>query len=75
MSDQNRSKAEKTLAVRVPRELHDAFAKAAAREDRTVSGELRRLMRLRVQELLPSGEKQPQPQGSGYPWPAGGGKQ
>lgn len=41
---------EKTLAVRVPIDLLRAFKKVAAMEDRTVSGELRRLIRQRVEE-------------------------
>jgi len=36
------------IAVRAPKELVDAFARVAAANDRSVSGELRRLMRERV---------------------------
>jgi hypothetical protein len=43
------------VAVRVPADLADAFEEVARSEDRTVSAELRRLMRLRVAEVLPQG--------------------
>jgi hypothetical protein len=45
-----------TVAVRVPAALAEAFEEVANREDRTVSAELRRLMRIRVAEVLPQGE-------------------
>lgn len=38
------------VAVRVPVELAAAFGRVAAQEERTVSAEIRRLMRLRVAE-------------------------
>jgi len=41
------------IAVRVPADLASAFEEVALKEDRTVSAELRRLMRLRVSEILP----------------------
>ncbi len=44
------------IAVRVPRELVDAFARVAAANDRSVSGELRKLIRERVGES-PVGEE------------------
>jgi hypothetical protein len=44
------------VAVRVPIRLAEAFEEVAAHEDRTVSAELRRLMRLRVAEILPERE-------------------
>jgi len=40
-----------SLTVRVPADLAEAFVQAAEREERTVSAELRRLMRLRVKEV------------------------
>ena len=40
-----------SVTVRVPTDLAEAFEKAAIREERTVSAELRRLMKLRVAEL------------------------
>lgn len=36
------------LAIRLPRELHDALREAAEAEDRTVSAEVRRLIRARL---------------------------
>lgn len=50
-----RSHASKTvnLAVRVPADLAQAFSEVAVREDRTVSAELRRLMKIRVAEKGP----------------------
>lgn len=49
-------KDEKTVsvAVRVPAELATAFERVAVSEERTVSAEIRRLMRLRVAEVLPA---------------------
>jgi hypothetical protein len=44
------------VAVRVPVELAQAFEEVATHEDRTVSAELRRLMRRRVAEVLPQRE-------------------
>jgi hypothetical protein len=38
------------VAVRVPADLADAFERVAASQERTISGEIRRLMRLRVAE-------------------------
>lgn len=38
------------VAVRVPADLARAFERVAASEERTVSAEIRRLMRLRVAE-------------------------
>lgn len=45
-------KAGKTVnvAVRVPADLAEAFERVAVSEERTVSAEIRRLMRLRVAE-------------------------
>jgi len=45
-----------SVTVRVPVDLAAAFEQAAEREERTVSAELRRLMRLRVAEVLPQRE-------------------
>jgi hypothetical protein len=39
------------VAVRVPADLAQAFEQVAVREERTVSAEIRRLMRLRVAEM------------------------
>ena len=39
-----------SVTVRVPVDLAEAFGRAAEREDRTISAELRRLMRRRVEE-------------------------
>lgn len=50
------------VAVRVPIDLALAFEEVALSEDRTISAELRRLMRLRVAEALPRGGI---PQGEG----------
>mgnify|MGYP001608434052 CR=1 FL=1 len=44
------------VAVRVPADLAQAFERVAEIEDRTVSAEIRRLMRLRVAEVLPGRE-------------------
>ena len=40
-----------SVTVRVPTDLAEAFGRAAEREERTISAELRRLMRLRVEEV------------------------
>jgi hypothetical protein len=40
-----------SVAVRVPADLARAFERIAASEERTVSAEVRRLMRLRVDEM------------------------
>jgi len=45
-----------SVTVRVPVDLAEAFGRAAEREDRTISAELRRLMRLRVEEVCPQRE-------------------
>lgn len=52
------------VAVRVPVDLAHAFAQVAVQEERTVSQELRRLMRLRVAEALdrPSGAAKEEPE-------------
>ncbi len=39
------------LAIRVPADLAEAFVQVAVSEERTVSAEIRRLMRLRVAEV------------------------
>jgi hypothetical protein len=39
-----------SVAVRVPADLARAFERVAVSEERTVSAEVRRLMRLRVEE-------------------------
>jgi hypothetical protein len=39
-----------SVAIRVPVELAKAFERVAVQEERTVSAEIRRLMRLRVAE-------------------------
>lgn len=44
------------VAVRVPAELARAFERVAVEEERTVSAEIRRLMRLRVAEVFPDRE-------------------
>jgi hypothetical protein len=44
------------VAVRVPPDLAEAFERVAEREERTVSAEIRRLMRLRVEEVCPQRE-------------------
>lgn len=45
-----------SVAVRVPADLAEAFEDVASAEERTVSAELRRLMRLRVKEVFPQRE-------------------
>lgn len=45
-----------SIAVRVPATLAEAFEEVASGEERTVSAELRRLMRLRVREVFPQSE-------------------
>ncbi len=45
-----------SLAIRVPVDLAVEFERVAVGEERTVSGEIRRLMRLRVAEMTPNGE-------------------
>jgi hypothetical protein len=44
------------VAVRVPADLAREFERVAVEEERTVSAEIRRLMRLRVAEVFPNGE-------------------
>lgn len=50
------SKGGKTVnvALRVPADLAREFERVAVSEERTVSAEIRRLMRLRVAEMIPS---------------------
>ena len=40
-----------SVTVRVPADLAEAFGRAAEREERTVSAQLRRLMRMHVEEV------------------------
>jgi hypothetical protein len=42
---------DKFVVARVPQELAEAFARVAAHEERTVSQEIRRLIKLRVEEV------------------------
>ena len=44
------------VAVRVPADLAREFERVAVAEDRTVSAEIRRLMRFRVAEVFPDRE-------------------
>jgi hypothetical protein len=50
------AKATVSLAVRVPADLAREFERVAVEEERTVSAEIRRLMRLRVAEVFPDRE-------------------
>lgn len=49
-------KKEVHVAVRVPADLAEAFGEVAANQDRTMSAEIRRLMRQRVAEVFPDRE-------------------
>jgi len=48
-----------TLTVRVTRDMAEQFRAVAAREDRPVAAELRRLIRMRIDEKDPNGHDEP----------------
>jgi hypothetical protein len=50
MKDPAKQNETVSVAVRVPADLARAFERVAVSEERTVSAEVRRLMRLRVEE-------------------------
>ena len=59
MKDRPKGGTTVNVAVRVPADLAQAFERVAVSEERTVSAEIRRLMRLRVAEVLPKQEVAP----------------
>jgi hypothetical protein len=50
MKERPKQRETVSVAVRVPTDLARAFERVAVSEERTVSAEIRRLMRLRVDE-------------------------